>query len=212
MDHFLAFSLVYLVFLGALVSPGPDFLIVLRNALGYSARAGVFTAAGIAAGLLVHMTYCIAGIGLLISQSVMLFNLIKWAGAGYLVYVGIGALRSRGTELKSHDLTAGLTASVKTDGRAFINGAVTNIFNPKATLFFLALFTQMIDPATPLAEQVVLAAVFVVTSFVWFSLVSIVMGIPAIRRGYARASKWIDRMFGAFFIALGAKLALTRAG
>ncbi|HEY8192018.1 MAG TPA: LysE family transporter, partial [Alphaproteobacteria bacterium] len=194
--------------LGALVSPGPDFLIVLRNALGYSARAGIYTAAGIAAGLLVHMAYCIAGIGLVISQSIVLFNIIKWVGAGYLVYVGIGALRSKGAGLQ--DMAMNDAAPVKSGRQAFFNGVVTNVFNPKATLFFLALFTQMIGPGTPFADQAILATAFVLTAFLWFSLVAAVMGIPRIRAGYARASKWIDRVFGAFFIALGAKLMLTR--
>jgi RhtB (resistance to homoserine/threonine) family protein len=202
--------LAYLVFLGALASPGPDFLIVLRNALGYSARAGVFTAAGIAAALTVHFAYCIAGIGLLITQSVLLFNAIKWMGAAYLVYIGIDALRSKGTTVETMGVPASSAAAIMTDMRAFKNGFITNLFNPKATMFFLALFSQMIDPAMDKGILVLFCAFCMATAFIWFSLVATIMGVPAIRQGYAKASLWLDRVFGAFFIGLGAKLAFAR--
>lgn len=200
--------LVYVVFLGALMSPGPDFLIVLRNTLGQSARTGIFTALGIACANAVHMTYCLAGIGLLIAHSIVLFNVIKWIGAGYLVYVGWHAVRSRGMTLG--DGSPARAPAQKTDRQAFASGFITNLFNPKATLFFLALFTQMIDPAMPLGARLVFCGVCMLTAFSWFSLVSVVMGVPRVRTAYARASKGIDRVFGGFFIALGARLALVR--
>jgi RhtB (resistance to homoserine/threonine) family protein len=199
--------LVYAVFLGALMSPGPDFLIVLRNSLGQSARAGVFTALGIAAANIIHMGYCLAGIGLLIAHSIILFNIIKWVGAAYLVWVGWQALRSKGMTLDDKGVAAPMQ---KTMRQAFIGGFMTCVFNPKATLFFLALFTQMIDPSMPLAVRLAFCAVCLVTVFCWFSLVAIVMGVPRVRAAYARASRGIDRVFGGFFIALGAKLALAR--
>ncbi len=210
MEHYLlGLTLVYIVFIGALMSPGPDLLITMRNALGYSARAGVYTAAGIAAALIIHMSYCIAGIGLLISQSILLFNLIKWIGAAYLIYIGVHALRSKGSDLKAETLTQDLQAKTKSDWQAFVNGFVTNVLNPKATMFFLALFSQMIDPDIPLSLMISFCAVCIVTAFLWFSAVSMVMAVPPVRRAYARASKWIDRVFGGFFVALGLKLALS---
>ena len=91
-----------------------------------------------------------------------------------------------------------------------MNGFITNLFNPKATLLFLALFSQMIDPSIPLQYIVIFGAICMITSFLWFSGVSIIMGIQKIRRAYATASQNIDRVFGAIFIALGVKIALTR--
>lgn len=210
MHESLSLLLVYIVFLGAMMSPGPDFLLVLRNVLGHSARAGVFTATGIVAGNIVHMVYCLAGIGLLISQSIILFNLIKWVGAAYLVYIGVCALRSRGVDLKDGDFVR--AASGITDRKAFVSGFVTNLFNPKATMFFLALFSQMIDPDMPMLTQLAFCALCLMTVFAWFSGVSAVMGVSPVRRAYAKASKWIDRVFGAFFMALGIRLAMVRAG
>ncbi len=214
MEYIAGLILVYIVFMGAMVSPGPDFLMTVRNALGFSARAGVFTAAGIAMGCLVHMTYSIAGLGLLISQSVLAYNVVKWIGAGYLIYMGWHALRSKGMnpeDMKRDHLTDGTTGRIKSDGKAFMNGLWANLLNPKATLFFVALFSQMISPDIPVALLAVFCLFCGLTIFAWFSGVSFVMAIPAIRRGYARSSKWIDRTFGAFFVALGMKLALSKA-
>jgi RhtB (resistance to homoserine/threonine) family protein len=207
MHGFLGWILVYTVFVGALMSPGPDFLIVLRNSLGHNARAGVFTALGIAAANIVHMGYCLAGIGLLIAHSIILFNIIKWIGAAYLAYVGWRSLRSQGMSLDNMGLPEGPR---KSDKQAFFSGLMTCLFNPKATLFFLALFTQMVDPSMPLAVRLTFCGICLVTVFCWFSLVAIVMGVPRVRTAYAKASKGIDRIFGGFFIALGAKLALAR--
>jgi len=202
-----SFWLVYVVFLGALMSPGPDLLVTLKHSLSYSVRSGIFAAAGIAMGVIVHVAYCMAGIGLLISHSVILFNIIKICGAGYLVYIGIMSLRSKGMDLS---VVAEQGAPVKSDRQSFISGFVTNVFNPKATMFFLALFSQMLQPGLPVSWQIGFAFVCVLTAFIWFSLVSVVTGFERFRRVYQRLSKGIDRVFGAFFIALGAKLAFAR--
>lgn len=207
MQIILSLSLPYIVFIGALASPGPDLLIVMRNALGHHTRAGVLTAAGIALGNIIHMGYCFAGIALLISQSVALFNLIKWVGAGYLVYIGVQSLRSKGqdlTHIQGTD-TAGMT-----NKGAFKSGLICNLLNPKATMFFLAWFSQMIDPAMSLSLQLSFLAFCVITAFLWFSLIAFLMGRGGVRRAYSRASQWIDRIFGGFFIALGVKLAFVK--
>ena len=91
-----------------------------------------------------------------------------------------------------------------------MNGFVTNVFNPKATMFFLALFSQMLDPSLPLSLAVAFCGLCIATAFIWFSAVSFVLASPPARRAYGRASQWIDRVFGGFFIGLAVKLALSR--
>lgn len=201
--------LTYIIYLGALASPGPDLLITLRNSLGYSTRAGIMTAAGIATALVIHFSYCIAGIGLLIAQSEPLLDAIKWIGAGYLVLVGLIALRSEGASLRKDDLTAELSRPKKSDRQAFINGFITNLFNPKATLFFLALFSQIVASGVSTTLIISLSAVCLATAFSWFSLVSVIMGARAVRQAYSRASIWIDRVFGLFFITIALWLAFS---
>lgn len=204
---------VYTLFLGAMMAPGPDFFIVVRNALGYSARAGIMTAVGIALALIIHVTYCIAGIGLLISNSIIAFTIIKYAGAAYLFYLGVQSMRSSGADAEKfseQSLTKDIRKTEKSDRSAFLNGFVTNLLNPKATLFFVALFSQSLDPETPLSHMMLLGFMCIITSALWFSGVAIFMATPAIRKAYGKASKWIDRVFGALFVALAAKLALAR--
>lgn len=213
MQDMIGLFLVYTVFIGAMVSPGPDFFITIRNALGYSARAGVFTALGIAVALSAHMAYTVAGIGLVISQSVFLFTVIKWIGAGYLFYVGVMAFRSKGLDpekVKAGAVTSDVSAAEKSDMKAFRDGVVTNLFNPKAMMFFIALFSQMVDPSLPRGWLIGFAAACMLTAFLWFSCVSLVMASGPVRRRYARISKWLDKVFGVFFMGVGVKLALSK--
>ncbi len=135
------------------MSPGPDFALISRNSLVYSRRTGILTALGLALGILTHLTYTIVGIGVLIAQSIVLFTIIKFLGAGYLIYIGYKSLRSKKreavteiTEVPKPDLSA---------WQAIRNGYLTNILNPKVTLFFLSVFTQVISPTTPAEMKIV---------------------------------------------------------
>src|SRR5260221_13261874 len=87
----------------AVVSPGPDFIMISRNALVYSRRSGVYAAVGLALGILVHITYSLVGIGFIISKSLILFSLLKFIGAGYLFFVGYKAIRSKESHLPIGD-------------------------------------------------------------------------------------------------------------
>jgi RhtB (resistance to homoserine/threonine) family protein len=201
--------LLLVVFPVALASPGPDFVMAVRNSVMYSRRAGVFTAIGFGLGVAVHVTYCLAGLALVIAQSVVLFNIIKWIGAAYLFYVGVKALRSRGMDAAG--MTGGNAPSL-TPAQALRSGFVTNLFNPKATMFFLALFTQVLDPQLMTLHKLVYGLTCVVMTVLWFSVVATVLTAPPVRARFLRLSRWIDRVCGGLFIALGLKLALTRAG
>src|SRR5688572_30327984 len=96
MDYLLNWILLVGVFGVALASPGPDFVMAIRNSLMYSRRTGIVTSFGFALGNLIHSTYTLAGIAAVIAQSVMLFNIMKYAGAAYLFYMGYKCLRSKG--------------------------------------------------------------------------------------------------------------------
>lgn len=195
-------------FMGA-ASPGPDFVVVTRNSVLYSRKAGLFTVAGISFGICVHMTYCILGIAAIIAQSVALFTAIKWLGAGYLIYIGVKALSSKGyannaTYTGSKD-KAGMTAWVATR-----NGFLTNLLNPKATMFFLALFTQVIDPLTPLSVLVLYGATVVIVGGLWWLFVVTIFSDNRVKAKFLRFSQWIDRLTGGLLIALGVRLAVSK--
>jgi len=199
------------VFFLAVLSPGPDFVMAVRNSVIYSRRAGLWTALGFGLGVLVHVTYTIFGISAIIAQSILVFNIIKWAGALYLIYFGFMALRSKGMGQKVIDEATAKSGSAKgmSDIRALRAGFLTNVLNPKATLFFLAIFSQIISPQTPFIWQAVygLTCSFMVT--IWFSAVTMVLTHKHVQAVFLKATKWIDRVCGVMLIALGVKVALS---
>ncbi|HAX91084.1 MAG TPA: hypothetical protein DCY07_02610 [Rhodospirillaceae bacterium] len=198
------------VFSLAVISPGPDFVVAVRNSVAHSRRAGLFTALGFGLSILVHVSYTVAGIAALIAQSILLFNVIKYAGAAYLIYLGIQALRSRGMGKAAvdHALNAEKKSRMS-DKAALSSGFLTNVLNPKATLFFLAIFSQIIRIDTPVVWMVVygLTCSFIITG--WFSLVAFVLTQARVRNAFLKATKWIDRGCGLVLVALGVKVALS---
>jgi RhtB (resistance to homoserine/threonine) family protein len=201
------FFTVALIHLLAVASPGPDFAIVVRESVGFGRRAGMFTALGVGAGIFVHVAYSLLGIGLIVSQSIVLFNALKWLAAAYLLYIGIRALRAKPADPASAELN--LTAGARSPRAAFVSGFVTNGLNPKATLFFLSLFTVVIDPHTPLTIQAGYGVYLALATALWFCLVAMLFSQQRVRAGFARLGHWFDRLMGAVLIALGIKLAFS---
>ncbi len=147
LTEFLTVALIHLL---AVASPGPDFAVVVRESVTHGRRAGLWTALGVGTAIFLHVGYSLLGIGLIVSQSIVLFNALKWLAwlaAAYLLYIGFKAIRARPTAPAAEDLAA--SAGERTARGAFTSGFVTNGLNPKATLFFLSLFTVVINPHTP---------------------------------------------------------------
>lgn len=189
----------------AVISPGPDFAMVSRNSLLLSRRTGVLTAIGIAAGVCVHVAYTLLGVGLLIQQSLWLFNLIKLAGAAYLIFLGIKMLRAQpetGEELASQPALSSLGA--------LRTGFLTNVLNPKTTIFIVSLFMQVVQPQTPLAVQLGYGAFIVLAHALWFSAVALFFSSASVRSRLLAVRHWIDRIFGGLLVGFGMLLALTQ--
>lgn len=204
------FMTVALVHLLAVASPGPDFAVVVRESVAQGRRAGSWTALGVGCGIFVHVAYSLLGIGLIVSQSIVLFNLFKWLAAAYLVYLGWRALRARPMSLEAIDGTNAPVA--RSAWRAFVIGFVTNGLNPKATLFFLSLFTVVISPDTPLLVQAGYGLYLAGATALWFLLVAWLFSRGRVRADFARMGHWFDRLTGAVLIGLGARLALSEIG
>jgi RhtB (resistance to homoserine/threonine) family protein len=202
--EFLTVALVHLL---AVASPGPDFAIVLRESVSSGRHAGIWTAIGVGSGILVHVSYCLLGIGLIVSQSIMLFNLLKWLAAAYLIYIGIRALRAKPMGPLQAQLATG-TLAITARG-AFVRGFVTNGLNPKATLFFLSLFTLVISPQTPLLVQAGYGAYLAIATALWFCAVALLFSHTRVRNGFIRMGHWFDRSMGVVLVALGIKVALS---
>lgn len=172
-----------------------------------SRRAGILTAIGLGLGVSIHVAYCLGGLALIISKSIILFSILKFMGAGYLFYIGFQALKSKGFMPDENEASKPPAMS----GFAAVqSGFITNLFNPKATMFFLALFTQIMNPDVGFGVQMIYGATCILMTMIWFSIVATVLTTPAVRARFLRFSKWLDRSCGAVFIALGIKLAVTK--
>lgn len=200
--------LVTTVFLVAVVAPGPDFVMSVRNSVLHGRKAGIMTALGFAAGVSIHISYCVFGLSAIIAQSLLLFSILKYAGAAYLVFIGIKALRSKG--LHHVDVKNG-ARHAKTSLAAFRDGFLTNLLNPKAILFFFALFTQVVQPHQPLSHLLAYAATCMTIMIVWFSAVALFLTQARVRNSFLKVSAAIDKACGALFILLGIRLALQKA-
>lgn len=185
----------------AVASPGPDFAMVTRNSLLLSRRAGVLTALGIGLGVLVHVTYTLLGVGLLIQQSLWLFNAIRCLGAAYLIYLGVKMLISKSVG-DLHDTRM----APMSDFAALRIGFLTNAMNPKTTVFIVSLFMQVVRPGTPVSVQVGYGLFIAMAHMAWFSLLALCFSAGTMRDHLLGVRHWIDRAFGGLLIIFGVLL------
>lgn len=208
-SYWAEFGAITLAHLLAVASPGPDFAMVLRQSLAHGRRTAVWTSLGIGTGILLHVSYSLLGIGLILRSSPTAFNVLKYAGATYLAWVGVQALRSARPRAAGPELGAGEAEPVPSTRAAWTTGFLTNALNPKATLFFVALFPVVVSPTTPRFVQAGYGLWMALATAAWFSLVSVVFTQPATRRAFLRWSHWIDRALGLVFLGFAAGLALA---
>jgi RhtB (resistance to homoserine/threonine) family protein len=197
---------VLLIHLLAVISPGPDFIVAVKNSLSYSRKIGVYTALGFGLGIGVHVLYSVLGIALVISQSIVLFTVIKFIGALYLIYIGIMSIRSQGAKIH---VETEVSRKELSPLAAIRMGFLTNVLNPKATLFFLSLFTLVISPTTPIYIQTFMGVLMMVDTFLWFSFVAFILTQKKARAVFEKHSIVFDRVLGAGLIALGVKVATS---
>lgn len=202
------FLLVAGIHLLAVMSPGPDFAMVLRNSVVYSRRVGVLAAVGLACGIMLHITYSLLGVGLIISHSIVLFNAIKLLGAVYLIYVGFKSLLAKKEDVQEDVTYKEVKTKEVSDLQAIKMGFLTNALNPKATLFFLALFTQVISPTTPIGLKMIYGAEMTIATFVWFAFVALILTHKHVNKLFTKIRYQLEKVFGVVLIALGIKVAL----
>jgi len=198
------------------LTPGPDVLYIVSNALRSGTRAGIVAGLGITAGCFVHIFAAAVGVGALLATSATAFTVLKWLGAAYLLWMGVRMLFSRvsGDSASSAAIAAAQAAPqpAVSQRSVFLGGFWTNVLNPKVAIFFLAFVPQFIAPGT---ENKALA-------FVLLGVLFNVNAIP-VNAGWALAASWmarrvgavqkgmhwLDRVAGAMFIGFGLKLAFT---
>lgn len=195
------------------LTPGPDVLYIVRNGMRGGRRAGVVAALGIGAGVFVHVVAAAVGLGALIAASATTFTVLKWLGAAYLVYMGLGMLISRGAgpgSLARLDQGKPALANAMPLRRVFTQGFWTNALNPKVALFFLAFVPQFIahDASHKTWTFLLLGLIFNVNALP----VNLAWGLGAAwlatrMQALRGALAWFDRLAGALFLYFGIRLA-----
>jgi RhtB (resistance to homoserine/threonine) family protein len=200
------------IFALAVISPGADLAMVMRQALVHGRKQAIITSFGIGTALMMHVSYTILGLGLIISQSIYLFNLVKWCGVAYLVYIGIMSLRSSGGFVKiNQEQVREVSGKQQSAIKAFSLGFAANALNPKAVFFFLSIFSTVVSVQTPMEIKLGYGVLMAVCLIGWFICVSLFMTTPHMQAAFARMGKMIDRVSGLVFIVLGLKLATEKA-
>jgi threonine/homoserine/homoserine lactone efflux protein len=190
-----------------IVTPGQDMILVMSRSIAQGAAAGVATAAGVSVGLVGHTLLATLGLGAILRTSEWLFLALKLAGAAYLVYLGLQLLRTRSHELA---VTAGAPRSLK---RLFVDGALSNVSNPKIAVFYFAFLPQFVKPgaAHPTLSVFVLGLLFAALTFLVKGPVGLAAGgLSGWLRGRPQALAWLYRSSGAVLVGLGLKLAFER--
>jgi len=192
-----------------IITPGQDTFFILGRSLSGGRSAGIAAALGISTGTVVHTILAALGLSALLATSPYAFMAVKFAGAAYLVFIGLRALLTRATGLPGED-----TASGSQDrSSAFRQGVLTNLLNPKVALFFLALMPQFIDAASTrkVGAFLVLGLTFVTLGLIW--VVMLAVAAAELRGAFLRRPSManvLNKAAGAMFVALGLKLATAR--
>ena len=187
----------------ALISPGPDFIIVLKNSVQYSRKIGIFTSIGISLGIIVHLFYCITGLALILSTNDFILNLFKFLCSGYLIYIGMKSFQTINFTEKFIKKNAKKTTIYK----AIRIGFLTNILNPKVSLFFLSLFSLVIIPnELPTYILIILIIIITLSTFIWFSLIAIFLTQKSINIILSKYLRYLNKIFGSMLILIGIRI------
>ncbi|MFE4047907.1 LysE family translocator [Streptomyces sp. YIM B13518] len=188
----------------AVIAPGADFAMVVRNSYLHGRRTGLLGALGVAAGVLVHVTYTMLGVGLLIASSAFLFTVVKLVGAAYLVYIGVRTFRTRGEVTVDLGNRTGLTPFA-----ALRTGFLTNVLNPKTTLFVVSTFAQVVGPGTPVLQQAGYGLFMSLAHLLWFGVVAVFFSHDRMRTLMLRGQRVLNKVIGSVLAGLGVSLAFA---
>ncbi|MDX9860365.1 MAG: LysE family translocator [Rhodospirillales bacterium] len=202
-----------MVFLGASIllnlSPGPDTLYVLTRTLAQGRRIGFLSSFGVCTGALFHVAAAALGLSIVLATSAVAFSVVKFAGAAYLAFLGIRMLLSR-EGLAVDPVRPAVPAS---GWKIFRQGILIDVLNPKAALFFMAFLPQFVVPGTghATAQFFALGLIVIAIALIWEAILVVFATLLTARLRANRAvSRWLNRVLGGVFVALGLRLALER--
>ncbi|UOF89647.1 LysE family transporter [Fodinisporobacter ferrooxydans] len=199
---------IFLIGVLAAISPGPDFVVVMKNSLGIGRKYGIATALGIASALIVHVTYTILGFTIIIKKFPSLFNIIKLAGAIYLLWLGYKGIRSKAQSESSNEIS--IEQKLKPSIReGFREGFLCNLLNPKAPLFFLSVFSQFLGHNTSDWVRWVYGGETIFAIGLWFVSLAVLISNNYFRNMYQKYMHWFDRGLGVVLIVFAVTIGIT---
>ncbi|NNN85431.1 LysE family translocator [Vibrio sp. A8-1] len=197
-----------LALLGVLivVSPGADFVLVLKNSLNQGRQAGIYSAIGISLAISIHIAYSMLGISYLISQNEWLFSLIRYLGAAYLVYLGLKGIFSSSHQPENNAPQYTATQQV---WPFFLQGFLCNVLNPKTMLFFLSIFSQVIDPDSATQHLALMyGGYMIVLHGIWFSIIAVLFTSPKLQALLLGVKHRLNQACGIGLVLFGTILGL----
>lgn len=201
-DLHLQFISIATIHLFAVMSPGPDFIIIVRQSISSGRRSALMTSLGIGIGILMHITLCIFGLGMIIKESDLLFKVIQIIGSLYLAYLGVISIISKDSSNNSNYKDE----FHFNEFQSFKLGFLTNVLNPKATLFFLSLYTMIIANNTPFQFQILFGLWMSFATGLWFAFLSLILTNKSILTKIEFMSTKIQRITGVILIIFSIKL------
>jgi len=212
------FLLKWLALIGlqtvATMSPGPAFVLHVKSTMSYGRTYGIYTALGLAAGVGIYAFAVIAGLAVILASSEWALEFLRYAGAGYLIYIGFKALfsktetRAQSTQTEQTQPNQNIPGKEKI--KAFKIALITQLLNPKALVYFTAVFAQFITTSSPLWILILYGLSVTIVELLWWIALTFILTHDHVRTRFTKLSQGIERVCGGLLIALGVRLALSK--
>lgn len=186
-----------------MLSPGPDMALVMRNTLTGDRASGLYTSLGVLTGNAVHIAYCALGVGVVIAHSVVAYSVLKYAGAAYLIFLGVSGIRNA-RRVDDQPLRAAHAPRARS---SYLQGLLNNLLNPKGALFYLGMFTQLIAPSTPPLRATISVLAMVATSALFWLAFVTTLHLPSVRALLTRSRQTVERALGVVLVLIGLRVA-----
>ncbi|WP_394846317.1 LysE family transporter [Pendulispora brunnea] len=193
----------------SVISPGPNFVVVMETAVVHRTRAALAAVVGVAAGDLVWSLVALLGLSAVFTLWPWLYGAMKFVGGAYLIYLGVMAWRSR-SESPLGAIAAQEGTPTRSLAVAFFRGFITTLTNPKSVAYWGSIFTLFLKPGMPLWVEASAVSIGVIDALLWYGAVALLFSSAPVRAFYTRAQRWIQRITGAVMIAFGARLVLDK--
>jgi threonine/homoserine/homoserine lactone efflux protein len=204
LQEFIALALIHII---AVVVPGPDFVVTVRQSIRFGRIHSIYTAIGIGCGLSVHVIYTLLGLSAMMQSNPYVMLLAKTLGVCYLIYLGCSLCLSKQSNKLLNFETDKIKPAHQSLSQAFRVGFMTNATNPKATLFFVAVMTSVVSIDTPLVIQIYYGVWMCLVNAMWFVLVGLVFSSLLLRNKLNKNVNLIEKILGSLLLLFAARLA-----